>query len=83
MNDIGHTWQELRDEFLTPEERAVCDANVKALGGLLDALEAGTITQAEFDAAFDKLEPPVETEARRPVARRRSAVRARGPKVAF
>ena len=80
MNDVGFTWQELRDEFLTPEEGAVCDANVKALGELLDALEAGTITQADFDAAFDKLEPT--SEARRPSVRRRPG-RAHAPKVAF
>lgn len=82
MNDVGCTWQELRDEFLTPEEGAVCDANVKALGKLLDALEAGTISRAEFDAAFDELEPPIEAGARRASVRRRP-IRARVPRVAF
>ena len=78
---IGQSWEDVEAEFmsfLTPDERAKIDANVKALGGLLDALEAGSITQAEFDAAFDKLDRP--TEARRPVrpaARRRSAYKAR------
>lgn len=81
MNDVGFTWQELRDEFLTPEEGAVCDANVKALGDLLNALDAGTITQADFDAAFDKLEP--SPSACRPSVRRRPSIRARPPKAAF
>ena len=61
---IGHSWAEVEAEFmsfLTPEERAKIDANVEALGELLDALEAGIMTQEEFDAAFDDLNQPVET----------------------
>ena len=78
MSEYGLTWAELRKELMTPEEMAESDAKVKALGGFLDALEAGKITQAEFDAAFDKLDRPAE--ARRPVrpaARRRYASQAR------
>lgn len=77
---VGHSWEEVEEEFmsfLTPEERAGIDANVKALGELLDARDAGTITQEEFDAAFDELDRPVRARRRRP------AVRPRVPKVAF
>lgn len=78
---IGHSWEEAEEEvmsFLTPEERTRIDANVKALGELLNARDAGTITREEFDAAFDALEPPVQPR-RRPVTRRRARV----PKVSF
>jgi len=64
ISPIGSSWEELRLELMTPEERAESDAKVKALGELLDALDAGIMTQEEFDAAFDDLNQPVE--ARRP-----------------
>lgn len=80
MSEYGPTWAELRRELMTPEEMAESAANVKALTELLDALEAGTMTQAEFDAAFDRLDHPAET--RRPTVRRRTAPGARLPKVA-
>ena len=64
ISPIGSNWEELRLELMTPEERAESDTKVKALGELLDALDAGIITQEEFDAAFDDLNQPVE--ARRP-----------------
>ena len=67
ISPIGSRWEDVREEFMsvfTPEERAQMDANVKALGELLDALDAGIMTQEEFDAAFDDLNQPVE--ARRP-----------------
>ena len=81
MSKYGPTWAELRSEFMTPEEMAESDANVKVIGVLLDALDAGRITQAEFDAAFDKLES--SAEARRPSVRRRPSLRARPPRVAL
>ena len=64
ISPIGSSWEDVREEFMsvfTPEERAQMDANVKALGDLLDALDAGIMTQEEFDAAFDDLNQPVET----------------------
>lgn len=64
ISPIGSNWEELRLELMTPEERAESDTKVKALGELLDALDAGIMTQEEFDAAFDDLNQPVE--ARRP-----------------
>ena len=64
ISPIGSNWEELRLELMTPEERAESDTKVKALGELLDALDAGIMTQKEFDAAFDDLNQPVE--ARRP-----------------
>lgn len=38
ISPVGHSWEELRDEFLTSEERAECGRAVAALGELLDAL---------------------------------------------
>ena len=61
ISPIGSSWEELRLELMTPEERAESDAKVKALSELLDALDAGIMTQEEFDAAFDDLNQPVET----------------------
>ena len=65
ISPIGHSWEEVRLELMTPEELAESDAKVKALGELLDALEAGTITQEEFDTAFDNLNQPAGASARR------------------
>ena len=56
MSSVGYTWQELRDEFLTPEEREECEQAVTALGELLDARNAGEITEEEFEAAVDLLD---------------------------
>lgn len=78
---IGESWEDVEAEFmsfLTPEERAKIDANVKALGELLDARDAGRITRAQFNLAVDRLNRLAG--ARRPVARRRLA---RVPKVAL
>lgn len=56
ISPIGHSWEELRNEFLTPEEREECEQAVTALGELLDARDAGEITEEEFEAAVDLLD---------------------------
>ena len=74
------TWEDIREEFMssfTSKERAEIDANVKELGRLLDARDAGRITRVHFNLAVDRLTRSVG------VRRRRSSVRARVPRVAF
>lgn len=78
------SWADVREEFmgvLTPEERARIDANVKTLGELLDARDAGRLSLGRFNAAVERLNRPAA--ARRPFVVRRPSVRARPPKVAF
>ena len=68
ISPIGARWEDVREEFMgvfTPEERARMDADVKALGELLDARDAGILTQEEFDAAFDDLNQPAEARRSR------------------
>ena len=61
ISPIGHSWEELRGEFLTPEEREECEQAVTALGELLDARDAREITEEEFEAAVDLLDQSVVT----------------------
>ena len=71
---IGESWEDVREEFmsfLTPKERADIDANVKALGRLIDARDAGRITRLHFNVASDRLARFRPVGARRSVSRRR------------
>ena len=48
ISPIGARWEDVREEFMgvfTPEERARMDADVKALGELLEAYRTGLIKE--------------------------------------
>ena len=48
MRDELTYWKDVRDEFMTPQEQADCQAWLEELGKLMDARDAGKITVKEY-----------------------------------
>ena len=48
MRDELTCWSDVRDEFMTPQEQAECQAWLDELGKLMDARDAGKITAKEY-----------------------------------
>lgn len=42
------TWENVRDKFMTDEEKSECDKWLAELGKLMDKLDAGEISQTEY-----------------------------------
>ena len=49
-------WGDLRQELLTPEERAASDLRVDIISTFIDARNEGKITQQEFERLIERFE---------------------------
>ena len=55
----GDDWDDLRNELLTPEERAETDIKVAILGEILNARQASGLTQKELEVASGVKQPVI------------------------
>jgi len=59
VSPVGDDWDELRETLLTSEERAETDIKVALLGEIINARQAGGLTQKELEAASGVKQPVI------------------------
>ena len=81
ISPLGDDWENLRETFLTSEERAVTDVKVALLGEIINARQANGLTQKELGVAvgFDEKSADVriaqyESGVRKPKDKNISAI---------
>ena len=59
ISPIGDDWDVLREELLTPEERATTDLKLALLGEIINARQEQGFTQKELEAASGVKQPVI------------------------
>ena len=59
ISPIGDDWDTLREELLTPKQRAETDIRVALLGEIISARQANGLTQKELEAVSGVKQPVI------------------------